>query len=152
MSDLASLPPGSPPAAAVRRESRGWLAGAGRWPFRNWGRKTVIGIPYLFLLLFFSLPFLVVLKISVSETEGVQFKDLFEFADGTLVLRLKLANYQFLASDPLYLRTYISSIRFAAICTVLCLFIGYPFAYFMTRARPMSVISSCASWKRTNGT
>jgi putrescine transport system permease protein len=38
---------------------------------RRWGRKSVIGIPYLFLVLFFSLPFLVVLKISVSEADGV---------------------------------------------------------------------------------
>ena len=106
-----------------------------RWLPGNWGRKFVIGIPYLFLLLFFSLPFFVVLKISVSETEGVQFKDLFEFADGTLTLRLKMANYLFLATDPIYLDTYISSIRFAAITTVICLFIGYPFAYFMSRAR-----------------
>jgi putrescine transport system permease protein len=103
---------------------------------RSWGRKTVIGIPYLFLLLFFSLPFFVVLKISISETEGVQFKDLLEFADGTLTLRFKLANYQFLGTDPIYFDTYVSSIRFAAICTLLCLFIGYPFAYFMSRARP----------------
>src|SRR5271166_1751876 len=129
MRDDASMPAGSK-AAIAPLEARGWLAQANRWLAGSWGRKTVIGIPYLFLLLFFSLPFLVVLKISVSETEGVHFKDLFEFLDGTLTLRLKLANYQFLASDPLYLKTYVSSIRFAAVCTVLCLFIGYPFAYF----------------------
>jgi putrescine transport system permease protein len=103
---------------------------------RNWGRAAVIGIPYLFLLLFFSLPFLVVLKISVSETEGVHFKSLLDYVDGTLSLHLKLANYQFLGTDPLYLNTYLSSIRFAAVCTVICLVIGYPFAYFMTKARP----------------
>jgi putrescine transport system permease protein len=103
---------------------------------RSWGRRTVIGIPYVFLVLFFSLPFLVVLKISVSEAEGVQFKDLVEFVDGTLVLRLKLANYQFLATDALYLKTYAWSLCYAGISTLICLFIGYPFAYFMTKARP----------------
>jgi len=102
----------------------------------NWGRKAVIGIPFAFLVLFFSLPFLVVLKISVSEADGVQFKDLVDFADGTLTLRLKLANYQFLATDPLYLKTYVSSVAYAAGNALICLFIGYPFAYFMTRARP----------------
>jgi putrescine transport system permease protein len=102
----------------------------------NWGRKTVIGIPYVFLVLFFSLPFLVVLKISVSETDGVQFKDLIDFVDGTLTLRLKLANYQFLATDPLYLKTYGWSLGYAAGNALICLAIGYPFAYFMTRARP----------------
>lgn len=130
MSDTASL---APLAAGDPRVAKGLMR---RLLERNWGRKAVIGIPYLFLLLFFSLPFFVVLKISVSETEGVQFKNLFDFIDGTLTLRLKLANYIFLATDPIYLDTYISSIRFAAICTVICLFIGYPFAYFMTKARP----------------
>ncbi len=115
--------------APVRAAARFWLA-------RRWGRKTVIGIPYVFLVLFFSLPFLVVLRISVSEADGVHFKDLVDFADGTMTLRIKLANYQFLATDALYLKTYLSSIRFAAICTLICLFLGYPFAYFMTRARP----------------
>ena len=102
----------------------------------NWGRKAVIGIPYAFLVLFFSLPFLVVLKISVSEADGVQFKDLIDFADSTLTLRLRLANYQFLATDSFYLETYAWSLGYAAINTLICLFIGYPFAYFMTRARP----------------
>ena len=45
---------------------------------RRWlsGRTAVIGVPYLWLLVFFLLPFLIVLKISVSEMETVQFKDL----------------------------------------------------------------------------
>ena len=129
MSEVTSI--ASDPMAGTD-EARGR---ARRWFARNWGRKTVIGIPYVFLLLFFSLPFFVVLKISVSETEGVGFKDLIEFADGALTLRLKLADYQFLGTDPIYLDTYISSIRFAAITTLICLFIGYPFAYFMSRAQ-----------------
>jgi putrescine transport system permease protein len=103
---------------------------------RNWGRTAVICVPYAFLVLFFSLPFLVVLQISVSEAEGVHFKSLWDYVDGTLSLHLKLANYEFLATDRLYINTYISSIRFAAACTAICLAIGYPFAYFMTKARP----------------
>jgi putrescine transport system permease protein len=103
---------------------------------QRWGRKIVIGVPFAFLVLFFSLPFLVVLKISVSDADGVSFKDLLDFTDGTLTLRLKLANYQFLATDALYLKTYAWSLCYAGISTVICLFIGYPFAYFMTRARP----------------
>jgi putrescine transport system permease protein len=108
----------------------------GRLWTRNWGRTSVIGVPYVFLLLFFSLPFFVVLKISVSEADGVHFKNLLDYVDGTLSLHLKLANYEYLVTEPLYLKTYISSVRFAAICTLICLFIGYPFAYFMTKARP----------------
>ena len=99
------------------------------------GRAAVIGAPYLWLLVFFLLPFLIVLKISVSEMETVTFKDILTFKDGLLQLTLKLSNYAFLASDELYLETYLSSLKYAAITTALYLEIGYPFAYFMARAR-----------------
>ena len=100
----------------------------------NWGRRSVIGIPYLFLILLFTVPFLVVLKISVSETDGIRFQDLLSYVDGALTLKIKLSNYIFLSTDPLYVETYWSSIKFAAINTLTCLFIGYPFAYFMARS------------------
>ena len=114
----------SPSAASGRRES--WLP--------NWGQLTVIGVPYLFLVLFFSLPFLVVLRISVTDMIGVRFQDLLTWADGALTLRLKFTNYLFLASDRLYVLTYLSSIGFALLNAVICLAIGYPFAYFMARS------------------
>ncbi len=98
-------------------------------------RAPVIGVPYLFLLLFFLLPFLVVFKISVSEMEVVTFKDVLTWQDGVLQLSLKFSNYLFILDDPLYVSTYLSSIKYAAATTVLCLVIGYPFAYFMARAR-----------------
>jgi putrescine transport system permease protein len=82
------------------------------------------------------LPFLIVLKISVSEMDGVRFKDVLTLGDGLLRLTLKLSNYVFITEDDLYFKTYISSIKYAAVTTVLCLAIGYPFAYFMARARP----------------
>ncbi len=100
------------------------------------GRRLVIAVPYLFLLVFFLFPFLIVGKISVSEMETVATKDVLTFADGVLQLTLKFSNYVFIASDPLYISTYWSSIRYAAATTVLCLLIGYPFAYFMARAKP----------------
>lgn len=99
------------------------------------GRLAVIGVPYAFLLLFFALPFLIVFKISVSEMEAVAFKSLFSYKDGVLLLSIKLGNYVFLTEDALYIKTYLSSLKYAAATTVLCLFIGYPFAYFMARAR-----------------
>ena len=101
---------------------------------RSWERLSVIGIPYLFLFLLFTVPFLVVLKISVSETDGIRFQDLASYADGVIHLKLKLSNYIFLSSDPLYIETYWSSIKFATLNTLICLFIGYPFAYFMARS------------------
>jgi putrescine transport system permease protein len=98
-------------------------------------RAPVIGVPYAFLLIFFLLPFLVVFKISMSEMEVVTFKDVLTWTDGVLQLTLKFSNYQFIFADELYISTYLSSIRYAAATTVLCLLIGYPFAYFMARAK-----------------
>ena len=99
------------------------------------GRTTVIGIPYVWVLAFFLFPFLIVLKISVSEVEGVVFKDVLTLKDGLLQLTVKLSNYVFITQDDLYFKTYLSSIKYAAVTTLLCLAIGYPFAYFMARAR-----------------
>jgi putrescine transport system permease protein len=99
-----------------------------------WGRNLVIAFPLSFLLIFFLLPFLVVLKISVSEMDNVVFKDLLVWSDGLLQLKLKLSNYIFIAQDDLYFQTYLSSLKFASVTTVLCLVIAYPFAYFMARS------------------
>jgi putrescine transport system permease protein len=57
-------------------------------------------------------------------------------ADGVMTLKVKISNYLFILQDDLYVLTYLSSLKFAAITTALCLFIGYPFAYFMARAKP----------------
>ena len=100
----------------------------------NWGRKAVIGIPLAFLLVFFLLPFLLVFKISVSEMDNVVFTDLVLWADGVLHLKLKLGNYVLIALDDLYFETYLSSLKFAAVTTGICLLIAYPFAYFMARS------------------
>jgi putrescine transport system permease protein len=99
------------------------------------GRTAVIGVPYLWLLLFFLFPFLIVLKISISEVEGVIFKDVLTLKEGVLALTLKLSNYVFITEDDLYFKTYLSSIKYAAVTTALCLAIGYPFAYFMARTK-----------------
>jgi putrescine transport system permease protein len=101
---------------------------------QGWGGRIVIGLPYVFLVLFFSVPFLVVFRISVSEAIGVRFADLLTWDDGTLTLRLKFTNYLFLTTDPVYILTYLSSIGFATLNTAICLVIGYPFAYFMARS------------------
>ena len=100
------------------------------------GRSAVIGIPYGWLLLFFLFPFLIVMKISVSEMETVTFKDIFTVTDGVLALTLKFTNYVFITQDDLYFKTYLSSLKYAAVTTAFCLGIGYPFAYFMARAKP----------------
>jgi putrescine transport system permease protein len=104
-----------------------------QWLLR--GRTAVIGLPYAWLLLFFALPFVIVAKISVSEMETVHFKDLLSYADGVLRLSIKLGNYLFITQDDLYFLSYVASLKYAAVTTVGCLLIGYPFAYFMARAR-----------------
>ncbi|WP_298012473.1 ABC transporter permease subunit [uncultured Aquabacterium sp.] len=98
------------------------------------GRRVVIGIPYAWLLVCFLLPFLIVMKISVSEMDIVAFKDLLTWSDGVLKLQVKLSNYLFITQDDLYFKTYLNSLKYAAVTTALCLLIGYPFAYFMARA------------------
>ncbi|MET0335042.1 MAG: ABC transporter permease subunit [Rhizobacter sp.] len=100
------------------------------------GRSAVIGLPYAWMLAFFLLPFLVVMKISVSEMENVHFKDLISFKDGVLQFAIRFNNYVFITEDALYLKTYLSSLKYAGLATLVCLSIGYPFAYFMARAKP----------------
>ena len=102
----------------------------------NWGRYSVIGIPYIFLIVLFSAPFLVVLRLSVTEMDGVHIMDLTSYVDGAITLKIKLSNYLFLLTDDLYVETYLSSLKFAAINTIVCLVIGYPFSYFMARSKP----------------
>ena len=101
------------------------------------GRRFVIGVPYLWLAICFLVPFLIVLKISLTEMEnaGNPFGNLLSYADGFITIKIKLSNYLFIIQDDLYLLTYISSLKYAAITTALCLLIGYPFAYFMARAK-----------------
>jgi putrescine transport system permease protein len=100
------------------------------------GRAGVIAVPYGFLVLFFSLPFLVVLKISLSDTDGVRYLDLLDYANGVLTLKVRLESFLFLARDSLYLRAYAYSIELAGLTTLICLVLGYPFAYFMARSKP----------------
>ena len=101
------------------------------------GRRFVIAVPSLWLTFAFLVPFLIVLRISFAEADvGDPFGTLVTVADGVLTLKVKISNYLFILQDDLYVLTYLSSLKFAAITTALCLFIGYPFAYFMARAKP----------------
>ena len=100
------------------------------------GRSFVIGVPYLWLIFAFLIPFLIVARISFSEADGESpFGNLVSFTDGAIQLHVKLSNYLFIVSDDLYVLTYLNSIKYALITTACCLLIGYPFAYFMARAK-----------------
>jgi putrescine transport system permease protein len=102
---------------------------------RRHGRKAVILVPYAFLLVFFLLPFLIILKISVSDMEVVALRPLVEWKDGVATLALNFSHYISIRADDLYWKTYLRSVWYAAVTTGWCLFIGYPFAYFMARAK-----------------
>jgi putrescine transport system permease protein len=97
--------------------------------------RAVVGVPYLWLLVFFLLPFLIVVRISISEMETVTFKDILIWSDGVLQLHIKLSNYLFIGQDDLYLTTYLASLKYAGVTTLFCLLLGYPFAWFMARAQ-----------------
>lgn len=98
------------------------------------GRNIVIGIPYLWFLLLTAVPLLIILKISLSEMESTTISNLIDWRDGWPKLTLNFVSYQFILTDSLYYKTYLSSIQYALITTLLCLVIGYPFAYFMARS------------------
>ncbi|WP_245441162.1 ABC transporter permease subunit, partial [Neorhizobium sp. T7_12] len=107
----------------------------------NPARWLVVAVPYLWLLLFFVAPFLIIFKISLSETAIAMppYTPLFEGfgAFGDFVSELDLDNYLFLTDDPLYIEAYLSSLRIAVISTFLLLLIGYPMALAMARAPTM---------------
>ena len=100
------------------------------------GRHVVIGIPFFWLLLFFLLPFVIVLKISFAEAEVAipPYTEIFVWAENQLQILLNLGNYVFLSEDELYLLAYLSSLKIALVSTLLCLLIGYPMAYAIARA------------------
>jgi putrescine transport system permease protein len=109
-------------------------------PQRSFLTKLVIGLPYAWLAAFFLVPFLIVLKISLSQTAIAQppYTPLFDVAAGLQGLRnffagLSLDNYVFLGSDPLYILSYVKSIEISAFSTLMLLVIGYPIAYAITR-------------------
>ena len=101
----------------------------------------VTWIPYAWLVAFFLLPFLIVLKMSLSQSAIAQppYTPVFDLSSGwsgamAFFAGLSLDNFIFLGSDPLYVVSYMKSLQIAAFSTLLLLMIGYPIAYAMTRA------------------
>jgi putrescine transport system permease protein len=98
------------------------------------GRSFVISVPYLWFILMALVPVLIILKISMSEMGPTSVTSMISWTEGWPTLKLNFASYLFIFNDSLYVQTYISSIKYALITTIICLAIGYPFAYFMARA------------------
>jgi putrescine transport system permease protein len=111
------------------------------WPVRRFhltGRTAVVAGPFIWLLLFFLVPFLLVVKISFADLQlGIPpYTELTTFTDGVVHIALDLSHYAFLLTDSLYFATYVNSVVVAAISTLLCLLLGYPMAYYIARSNP----------------
>ena len=103
--------------------------------------RLVVVLPYLWLLVFFLAPFLLALKISFSQTAMAlpPYQPVLDFGAGWPALReffaqLSADSYALIASDPLYLSSFLKSLQVAGVSTVLLLLIGYPLAYGIARS------------------
>ena len=106
----------------------------GRWDGRRQWLRYALVTPYLWLLVFFLAPFLIILKISFADPLVAlpPFTALLDWsATGLNRIQVTLDNYVFLFQDRYYAVIYLNSIKMAAIGTLLCLLLGYPMAYFI---------------------
>jgi len=98
-------------------------------------RRVTVALPYLWLLIFFLLPFAIILKISLADPVIAQppFTPSFDAQGG---LSITVDNFLFLLTDKLYAITYMKSVVMALAATVLCLLLGFPMAYGIARSAP----------------
>ena len=108
---------------------------------QTWGARVVVLVPYLWLIMFFLVPFLIVVKISLSHTAVAQppYTPVFDPGAGWHALKefmsaLSFENYALLGSDWIYLLSYLRSLEISAGSTALLLLIGFPLAYGLARA------------------
>jgi len=108
------------------------------------GRALVVLVPYLWLLFFFLIPFLIVFKISLSDDVLAQppYAPLLDLSAGwqgirDFVAALDFENYAFVLGDSLYVQSYLQSLGIAALSTLILILIGFPIAYGMARS-PLS--------------
>jgi len=140
-------------AARMSRDAPGRLGplwtflfryGPPRWTeyvLKNWsGQRLVITVPYLWLLVFFLVPFLIVLKISFAEFSPLgrpPYEPVFRWLEeGALQVKLLIGSYSYLLNEPLYVSSWLYSIKVAFFSTIFCLMLGYPMAYAIARSTP----------------
>ncbi len=106
----------------------------------RWGRRAFTSVPFIWLLAFFLIPFFFVLKISFADAiiASPPYTAVLVFIDDTLTLALSVFSYKFIFEDRLFLLAYLSSVKVAAISTLICLLIGYPIAYGIARTRGLT--------------
>lgn len=100
------------------------------------GRWLIILPPLLFLLVFFLIPFAFAFKISLAETAPrvPPFTDILTRTREGLQLSISLSNYRYLLTDEVYGVAYLYSLKTAFFSTLICLALGYPMAYAISRA------------------
>ena len=103
----------------------------------NLWRYFIVTIPYIWLLLFFLAPFVIVFKISLADPIIAQppFTPFFnQGSDGGFSIYTTFDNFLYLFQDSLYFVTYLNSVKLAFIATLFTLLIGYPIAYGIARS------------------
>jgi len=110
-------------------------------PTQGRNSRAIVLLPYLWLVAFFLVPFLIVLKISLSQTALSQppYVPVFDISAGwtgliEFVNELSTDSFRLLYSDTIYLLSYLKSLQVACISTIILLAIGYPFAYGIARS------------------
>lgn len=114
--------------ANAREASADWLQRRGKW--------LIILPPLLYLVVFFLIPFAFALKISLADTavSVPPFSDILSISpDWHIHLTLNLGNFKYLFADEVYGLSYFYSIKTAFLSTVVCLALGYPMAYAISR-------------------
>jgi len=108
---------------------------------RPWGKRAVLLLPYLWLAIFFLGPFVIVFKISLSQTAIAQppYLPVLDFSAGWQGLKsfaagLTFDTYGLLVADPIYLVSYLKSLQVAGVSTAILLIVGYPIAYGIARS------------------
>src|SRR5215475_8920594 len=98
----------------------------------------VAGVPILWLTVLFLIPFIIVFRISFSEVRLAipPYTPLITWHHGTPSLELHGSAYSFLFTDPMYVSSYLYSLKVAAVSTVCCVLLGYPMAYAIARSGP----------------
>ena len=106
----------------------------------TWRDYALIFVPYLWMILFFLLPLLIIFKISLSVTEIAipPYSPLVTFEEGAMQIILHLENYTSIFTDPdgTYIRSYLKSLQVAGLSTIFCLLIGFPIAWALATAKP----------------
>jgi len=109
-------------------------------PPRSFWQSLVVRIPYAWLLALFLVPFLIVLKISLSQSAIARppYTPVFDLAAGwhgihAFFAALSFDNYVLIGSDPIYVVSYLKSVEIAAFSTLILLLVGYPIAYAIAR-------------------